>query len=184
MCRCNWHSAGSFGWSFPVLNYEYMIRLTKICRSNFVKQHLETLMVWNYQYADCCLENNFIVSCIIVFGTLSYPMVFRAEATHRKLWPTPLCLPKSLQALHTAKSTKILSFETKWKILWCSHFHTRYPISGQPTTFRYLSLVLKPCQTHVTRRNTSSRFIVFVCCWVCVYYSCVGIENDFGSRTM
>jgi len=37
------------------------------------KQHSETVMVWNYQNADCSLKNKFIVLFIIIFGTLSFP---------------------------------------------------------------------------------------------------------------
>jgi len=36
--------------------------------SNFIKQHSETVMVWNYQNADC-IEKKFIVSIILIFGT-------------------------------------------------------------------------------------------------------------------
>ena len=47
----------------------------KIYRSNFVKQHSETVMVWNYQNADCSLKKNkFIVSFTVIFGTLSFPI--------------------------------------------------------------------------------------------------------------
>jgi len=33
----------------------------KIYRSNFIKQHSETVMAWNYQNADCSLRNEIIV---------------------------------------------------------------------------------------------------------------------------
>jgi len=42
--------------------------------SNFIKQHSETVMVWNYQNADCSLRKKFIVLFIITFGTLSFPI--------------------------------------------------------------------------------------------------------------
>jgi len=38
-----------------------------------MKQHSETVMVSNYQNADCSLRKN-IVSFIISFGTLSFPI--------------------------------------------------------------------------------------------------------------
>jgi len=49
----------------------------KIYGSNFIKQHPETVMAWNYQNADCSLRKKFIVSFrpIIIFGTLSFPMI-------------------------------------------------------------------------------------------------------------
>ena len=46
----------------------------KIYGSNFIKQHVETVMVWNYQHAHCSLRRNFIASFIIIFGTLSFPV--------------------------------------------------------------------------------------------------------------
>ena len=51
----------------------------KIYGSDFIKQQSETVMVWNYQDADCSLKNKFIVSFTrpIIFGTLSYPIVRR-----------------------------------------------------------------------------------------------------------
>ena len=57
VCRYNWHSAGSLGWPFSVLKYSLNIYFpNKKYGSNFIKQHPETVMVWNYQNADCSLE--------------------------------------------------------------------------------------------------------------------------------
>jgi len=39
-----------------------------------MKQHSETIVVWNYQNADCSLKNKFIVLFIIIIGTLSFPI--------------------------------------------------------------------------------------------------------------
>ena len=69
VCRYNWHSAGSLGWPFPV-HFS-----TKIYGSNFIKQHPETVTVWNYrQNGDCSLRNENFVSFVIIFGTLSFPI--------------------------------------------------------------------------------------------------------------
>ena len=46
----------------------------KIHGSSFIKQHSKTVMVWNYRNADCSLRERFIVSSIIIFGTLSFPI--------------------------------------------------------------------------------------------------------------
>jgi len=46
----------------------------KIYRSNFIKHHSETVMVWNYPNAECSLRKKIIVSFIIIFGTLSFPV--------------------------------------------------------------------------------------------------------------
>jgi len=47
----------------------------KIYGSNVVKQHLETVTVWNYHHSDCSLKNKFIVLFIIIFCTLLFPIV-------------------------------------------------------------------------------------------------------------
>jgi len=65
VCRYNWHSAGSLGWPFPMLKYKRTF--LKIYGSNFIKQHSETVVVWNYQNADCSLKNKCIVSFIVTF---------------------------------------------------------------------------------------------------------------------
>ena len=49
--RYNWHSAVSLGWPFPMLKCNFFS--DKIYGSGFIKQHSETVMVWNYQNADC-----------------------------------------------------------------------------------------------------------------------------------
>jgi len=40
----------------------------------FYQTALETVMVRIYQYADCSLRKKFIVSFIIIFGALSFPL--------------------------------------------------------------------------------------------------------------
>ena len=55
----------------------------KIYGSNFIKQHSETVMVWNHQNADCSLRKKFIVSFTIIFGTLS----FSIRRVNQNLWP-------------------------------------------------------------------------------------------------
>jgi len=75
VCRYNWHSAGSMGWPFPMLNIGLNIFFKqKKYGSNFSKQHSKTIMVRNYKNADCSLKNNFVVLFIIIFGTLSFPV--------------------------------------------------------------------------------------------------------------
>ena len=46
----------------------------KIYWSNFIKQHSGTVIVWNYQNANYSLRKKIIVSFIIIFGTLSFPI--------------------------------------------------------------------------------------------------------------
>jgi len=73
VCRYKWHSAGSLGWPLPMLKHKYIFS-NKIYGIDYIKQHSETVTVWNYQNVDCSLKNKFIVSFIIIFGTLSFPM--------------------------------------------------------------------------------------------------------------
>jgi len=47
VCRYNWHSAGSLGWPFPTLKYKLYLS-NQMYGSNFIEQHSETVMVWNY----------------------------------------------------------------------------------------------------------------------------------------
>ena len=49
----------------------------KIYGSNFIKQHLEIVMVWNYQNADCSCKKSIYCVIIIIFGTLSFPIWVR-----------------------------------------------------------------------------------------------------------
>jgi len=60
----------------------------KIYGSDFIKQHSETVMVWNYRHADCSLREKFYccVWFIIIFGTLSFLTV---AATYRPAVQTP-----------------------------------------------------------------------------------------------
>jgi len=77
VCRYDWHSAGSLGWPYPMLRYNFFSNKIHVsnCVRNFIKQHSETVMVWNYQYADCSLKNKFVVLFIIIFGTFSFAVV-------------------------------------------------------------------------------------------------------------
>jgi len=43
VCRYNWHSAGSLGWTFPVLKYKCIFKSN--IRKQFVNWHWETVMV-------------------------------------------------------------------------------------------------------------------------------------------
>jgi len=65
--RYYWHSGGSLGWPFPMLRYKYIcIFSNKIYRSNFIKQHSETVMVWNYENADCSFKK--LIYCVVYYN--------------------------------------------------------------------------------------------------------------------
>ena len=60
------------GWPFPMLIYKYIFQIKwAVYGMSFIKQHSETVMVWNYQTADCSLQK-LIYCVIIIFGTLSF----------------------------------------------------------------------------------------------------------------
>jgi len=73
VCRYNWHSAGSLGWSFPMIKYKYIfqIRYTVAILSNSTRK-----MLW-FEITKMLiagLKNKLIVSFIMIFGTLSFPV--------------------------------------------------------------------------------------------------------------
>ena len=57
VCRYKWHSAGSLGWPFPMLKHKFIfqIKYTEAVLSNNYTRS-ETVMVCNYQNADCCFK--------------------------------------------------------------------------------------------------------------------------------
>jgi len=78
--RYNWHSAGSLGWPLPVLKYQYIfqIKYTETILSNRTR---ELLWFENIKMLIAVYEKN-MVSFIIIFGTLSFPIgkhVFRTQ---------------------------------------------------------------------------------------------------------
>ena len=73
VCRYNWHSAGSLGWTFSMLKYKYIfqIKYTQAILSNSTGK-LSLFEISKMRIA--VLENKFIVLLIAVFGTLSFPI--------------------------------------------------------------------------------------------------------------
>ena len=61
-----------------ISNDKILVYFSNIYGSNFIKQHSETVIVWNYQNADCSLRKKFIVSFIIILGPLSFPISMRS----------------------------------------------------------------------------------------------------------
>ena len=74
--RYNWHSAGSLGWQFPMLKYNYIIRIqyTEAMLSNSTRKLLRFEIT---KMLMAVLTNKFILSFVIVLGTLSFPMLSR-----------------------------------------------------------------------------------------------------------
>ena len=70
---CHWHSAGSLGWPFPVLKYKYIfqIKYTEAILSNSTRKLLWFEIT---KMLIAVVKNQFIVSFIIIFGTLSFPI--------------------------------------------------------------------------------------------------------------
>jgi len=79
--------------------YIFQIKYTE-AGSNFIKQHTEAVMVWNYQNADCSFKNKFIVSFIVnyYFGTLSSPLLHQSRTdlqffyleSYQQIWASTL----------------------------------------------------------------------------------------------
>jgi len=95
--RYNWHSAGSLSWPFPVLNVYFS---NKTYGSNFIKQHSETVMVWNYQNADWSLRKNIVSFIIILAHFQSLFQVWESsfiEKLHSLAWYGTLALIVTLK---------------------------------------------------------------------------------------
>jgi len=96
----------------------------KICGSNFIKQHSETIvMVWNYQNADCIFKKK-IVSFIIIFGTLSFPInnSLASDATWVGYFLKSICL--SWKYKHKNGVLKIL-FEMLFGRYFCTDLYLK-----------------------------------------------------------
>ena len=76
-----WPSACSLSWPFPMTKYKYIFS-NKIYGSNSIKQHGETVMVWNYQNAGCSFKKLICGVFIIIFGTFSFPRPYSAGSGH------------------------------------------------------------------------------------------------------
>ena len=70
----------------------------KIYESNFIKQHSETVIVWNYQNADCSLKNNVIAlslaarlrqPCVTGDWLCQWEMPIFDPPTHTPLYRSP-----------------------------------------------------------------------------------------------
>ena len=79
VCRNNWHSAGSMGWPFPVLEYTYFFQLkyTEAILSTSTRQ---LLWLKISKMVIAVLKNRRIVLFCIIFGTLSLPVDVKASA--------------------------------------------------------------------------------------------------------
>ena len=69
MCRYNWQSAGSPGWSFPTIKCKYIfqIKYTEAILSNSTRKLL-WFEITKMLIAVFFLKDKFIVSFIITFG--------------------------------------------------------------------------------------------------------------------
>ena len=73
VCRYNWHSAGSLSWPFPIPKYKYifLIKYTEAILSNGTR----TLLWFEINKMLIAVEKKIIASFIIIFGTLSFPIL-------------------------------------------------------------------------------------------------------------
>jgi len=77
VCRYNWHSARSMGWSFPLLKYKYIFQIkhTEAITPNTTRK----LLWFEITKMPIAVKNKFIVSFNIIFGTLSFPVIRVSE---------------------------------------------------------------------------------------------------------
>ena len=93
VCRYNWHSAGSFGWPFPMLKlkykYTFQMKYTKAILSNSTRK----LLWFESAKMPIAVKNKFTVSFIIILAHLcSLLMCFCSLNCCRSL-PTILSFP-------------------------------------------------------------------------------------------
>jgi len=79
VCRNNWHSAGSLGWPFPVLEYKYFFQL-KYTEAILSTSTRKLLWLEISKMVIAVLKNRRIVLFCIIFGTLSLPAEVKASA--------------------------------------------------------------------------------------------------------
>jgi len=71
VCRCNWHSAGSLGWPFPMLKCKYICQIKNTLQ---FLSHITLKLLW-FEIGKMLItveKNKFIVLLITIFGTCSF----------------------------------------------------------------------------------------------------------------
>ena len=69
-CWYNWQSVGSLGWPFPMLKYKYIFQIK--CAEAILSKSIRKLLWFEIaKMLIAVLESKFVVSFIIIFGTLS-----------------------------------------------------------------------------------------------------------------
>jgi len=68
-----------------MLKYKYVLQTKHTKAIYCIEQHSETVMVRNYQNADCSLKNKFTALFIIISGTLSFPIATLPARAARQL---------------------------------------------------------------------------------------------------
>ena len=77
VCRCNWYSAGSLAFQMP--KYNFQLKYTEAKNLSISTWKLSWFAITKKLTA--VLKDKFIVSFIIVFGTLSFPI--EAKLSHQ-----------------------------------------------------------------------------------------------------
>jgi len=152
---------------FPGLaisNAQILIHLSnKIYGSNFVKQHSEAVMVWNYQNADWNFTKKITVSYIIIFGTLSFPVPSRYHGIiptlPRHLHSHSMPLSKfPLSNINTCLLRTLLNSVDDVTLL--KVFTTRLAKQRLPTGFPFPYTRTSPVCSRRRRRRRSSNIAV------------------------
>ena len=88
MCRYNWHSAGSLGWPFPMLQYKYIFqkKYAKAILSNSTRK----LLWFQITEMPIAVKNTIIMSFIIIFCKRSFPIFLYISQFIKKTLSTVL----------------------------------------------------------------------------------------------
>jgi len=80
VCRYNWHSAGSLDWPFPMLKYKYIFHIKY---TEAILSYTTRKLLWFEitKMPTAVLRDKFIVLFIIIFGTLSFVLIFLLRPT-------------------------------------------------------------------------------------------------------
>jgi len=107
-----------FPGHFQILRYFS----NKIYGNNFIRQHSETVMVWNYQSDDCSLRKKISCHFIIIFGTVSFPIVAFAW-TACELWTVLTCTLRVLQSCGRLCKASVFSWSQAYWLF--SYLHCK-----------------------------------------------------------
>jgi len=145
VCRYDWHSAGSLDWPFPVLKYKHNFP-SKMYGSDFCQTALGNCYGLKLQKMLIAVKNKFIVSFIIIFGTLSFPVERRAD----RVVTIDQCVG------YTSRRPRLLCNSSTASYAFCCCFLIIY----------FLTICLRPVISKTTRPPIFAKFSELVERWL------------------